>query len=131
MELGGLDCFIVREHADIDLAVKLAVQSRGQNAGQVCIAAKRFIVHDSLYDIFVENVVKALKSIRIGDPLDMATELGPLARLDLLEKFQHQLSEAVRQGGKMVFGGGRVLEFKNGNFVYPAVMEVAPDNLAF
>ena len=87
MELGGQDAFIVREHADINLAIDLALKSRLNNAGQVCIAAKRFIIHDSLYDIFLEGIVKGIQNIKIGDPLDHSTNLGPLARKDLLEKF--------------------------------------------
>lgn len=84
MELGGNDPFIVLENADIDLAVEIAVKSRIANAGQVCIAAKRFIINEDVYDKFREKLIVKVKSLKIGDPMDAATQLGPLARSDLL-----------------------------------------------
>lgn len=89
MELGGQDAFIVREFADVNLAIDLALKSRLNNSGQVCIAAKRFIVHESLYEVFLDGIAKGVQDIKLGDPLDPATQMGPLARKDLLVKFQH------------------------------------------
>ena len=83
MELGGMDPFIVTEHSNIQQAIEIAFRSRLSNAGQVCISAKRFIVHESLEESFIAGLKEKLSSVKVGDPLDEETQMGPLAREDL------------------------------------------------
>ena len=86
LELGSNDAFIVLEDADVELAVETCTQARLINNGETCVAAKRFIVVDSLYDDFRERIVKKFADAKSGDPMDDASDLGPLARKDLQEK---------------------------------------------
>ncbi len=108
LELGGSDPFIVMPSADLGEAVTTAVRSRTLNNGQSCIAAKRFILHESIADAFLRQFVRAMASLRIGDPMDPATELGPLARVDLLEKLEAQVAATVAAGAHVLTGGSRV-----------------------
>ncbi|WP_030664170.1 NADP-dependent succinic semialdehyde dehydrogenase [Streptomyces cellulosae] len=105
LELGGSDPYVVMPSADIDRAAQVAVTARVQNNGQSCIAAKRFIVHTDVYDAFTERFVEAMKALRVGDPLEEETEVGPLAsergRTDLEE-----LVDDARRGGASVLCGG-------------------------
>ncbi|WP_225839412.1 NADP-dependent succinic semialdehyde dehydrogenase [Streptomyces sp. NK08204] len=105
LELGGSDPFVVMPSADIDRAAQVAVTARVQNNGQSCIAAKRFIVHSDVYDAFTERFVAGMTALRMGDPLEEDTEIGPLAsergRLDLEE-----LVDDARRGGARVLCGG-------------------------
>lgn len=105
LELGGSDPFIVLADADLDLAVEYAVRSRFQNNGQSCIAAKRFIIEDAIYDRFVRNFAEAAQVQRVGDPLDDATQIGPLARADLRDTLQRQVTDSVVDGARIVTGG--------------------------
>ncbi|MEN3294106.1 MAG: succinate-semialdehyde dehydrogenase / glutarate-semialdehyde dehydrogenase [Burkholderiales bacterium] len=105
LELGGSDPYIVLEDADLDLAVQTCVKSRLINAGQSCIAAKRFIVVKSLREEFERRYVDKFKAIRYGDPRDEKSDIGPLARMDLREKVQQQVQETIRQGAKLLVGG--------------------------
>ena len=107
LELGGSDPFIVLEDADLDQAVQIGVRSRFQNAGQSCIAAKRFIVVDSVADAFEERFVAAVKQLRLGEPLDAETQMGPLARDDLRDNIERQLRESVARGAVLRAGGAR------------------------
>ncbi len=105
MELGGSDPLIVLADADLDAAAKVAVASRCGNAGQVCIAAKRFIVEDAVYDAFVEKVTAEMKALKVGDPMDEATDMGPMSSLRLRNELQDQVERCVAAGGKIILGG--------------------------
>ncbi len=104
LELGGADAFIVLEDADIDLAVKTALVSRFLNAGQSCIAAKRFIVVDAVADLFVDRFKCAIETLKMGLPLDESVTLAPMARLDLRDELHHQVAASVAQGATPVTG---------------------------
>jgi acyl-CoA reductase-like NAD-dependent aldehyde dehydrogenase len=105
LELGGSDFFLVLADADVDQAAEIGVKSRFQNAGQTCIAAKRFLVADSVADAFQERFVQLAVQIPVGDPLDPATRMGPLARQDLRDKLHQQVLRSVAEGGEVVLGG--------------------------
>ncbi len=104
LELGGSDAFIVLEDADLDLAVEQAVLSRFLNTGQSCIAAKRFIVVDAVAEVFIGRFKAAVEALRIGDPMDDATRLGPMARFDLRDDLHQQVVDSVSQGAVAVTG---------------------------
>ncbi len=108
LELGGSDAFIVLEDADLDEAAKTAVRARFQNTGQSCIAAKRFIVVESVADEFVQKFVEAASKLQVGDPLDRKTQVGPMARGDLRESLEQQVEASVKMGAKVALGGKRV-----------------------
>jgi len=105
MELGGSDAFVVLDDADLDKTVAAAVQSRFDNAGQTCIAAKRFIVVDAIADAFVQRFVEAAGKLKTGDPNDADTTLAPLARQDLRDTLHHQVASSVADGAKVLLGG--------------------------
>ncbi len=130
LELGGSDPFVVFADADMDAAVRTAVTARLQNCGQSCIAAKRFIVDTTLYDRFVERLTDAFEAIRVGDPLDDATELGPLASQQQVDEISRQVTESVARGAKLRAGGCR-LE-RPGFFYQPTVLsDVRPGMNAY
>ncbi|HPE43633.1 MAG TPA: NAD-dependent succinate-semialdehyde dehydrogenase [Bacteroidales bacterium] len=105
LELGGSDPFIVFEDADLNKSCQAAVDSRMLNSGQVCIAAKRFIVHESLFQEFVEAQKTALLNLNLGDPMQTKTQIGPMARPDLATKLQKQIDESIASGAKLICGG--------------------------
>ncbi|HTW86232.1 MAG TPA: NAD-dependent succinate-semialdehyde dehydrogenase [Candidatus Sulfotelmatobacter sp.] len=105
LELGGSDAFIVLADADLDQAAKVGVKARFQNNGQSCIAAKRFIIEDVVYDAFAERFVREARKLKLGDPLDRATTLGPLARADLREALDAQVRETADAGARLLLGG--------------------------
>lgn len=107
MELGGSDPFIVLKDADIDLACKTAVASRMLNAGQVCISAKRFIVEEDIYEQFVKEHKNLLENLQLGNPLSEDTDMGPMAREDLLINIEKQIEKSVEMGAKIIIGGKR------------------------
>lgn len=107
LELGGSDAFIVLEDADIDAAVKTAVTARMLNQGQSCIASKRFILVDQVADEFITKLKSALGSMKMGDPLNDKTQIGPLARPDLVDEIERQVNESLREGAVLVMGGKR------------------------
>ncbi|MEW5677463.1 NAD-dependent succinate-semialdehyde dehydrogenase [Flavobacterium enshiense] len=107
LELGGSNAFIVCKDADLDKAVAVAVNARMQNAGQSCIAAKRFLIQKSVFDIFVEKYKTAINALICGDPLNTATQIGPLARIDLAEDLEKQVRQSVAMGAKVILGGNR------------------------
>jgi len=108
LELGGSDPFVVLRDADLDAAAKPAAQERCMNAGQSCIAAKRFIVEGPVHDAFLAAFADAMARLKVGDPLDEETEIGPLARADLREDLHRQVRESVAKGAKIVLGGGPI-----------------------
>jgi len=105
LELGGNNAFIVWEDADIDAAVKTALVARMLNCGQSCIAAKRFILLEGIYDTFVEKFVAGVMAMQAGDPLQDATQIGPLARKDLADQLQAQVQKSVEMGAELLLGG--------------------------
>jgi succinate-semialdehyde dehydrogenase/glutarate-semialdehyde dehydrogenase len=107
LELGGSDPFIVLADADLELAAKTAAQARMVNAGQSCIAAKRFIVDKSIVKPFVSQLKTHLLALRTGDPLDEATQYGPLARPDLADELTKQVDDSVKAGAKVELFGGQ------------------------
>jgi succinate-semialdehyde dehydrogenase/glutarate-semialdehyde dehydrogenase/succinate-semialdehyde dehydrogenase len=105
LELGGSDPFIVLEDADIAKAVQLGVTSRYSNNAQSCIAAKRFLVAEPIFDTFVKAFVEQASALKVGDPLLPDTKLGPQARADLLATTERQVSDAVAAGARVLTGG--------------------------
>jgi succinate-semialdehyde dehydrogenase/glutarate-semialdehyde dehydrogenase len=121
LELGGSDAFVVLEDADLDRAAAVAAQSRFVNAGQSCIAAKRFVVVEAIADGFVARVRCATEALRPGDPLDRHTTLAPLARRDLRDKIHDQVRDSIN-GGASLLCGGEPLE-RNGWFYGPTLLD--------
>jgi len=108
LELGGSDPFIVMPSADLDTAVETAVRARTINNGQSCIAAKRFIVHESVAGEFQRRFVAAMGALTVGDPGDPATQVGPLAGAQLLDDLERQVRDSVARGARILVGGRRV-----------------------
>jgi succinate-semialdehyde dehydrogenase / glutarate-semialdehyde dehydrogenase len=129
MELGGSDAFVVLEDADLDKTVASAVASRFGNVGQTCIAAKRFIVVDAIADAFVQRFVDAASKLRLGDPNDEATTLGPMARQDLRDELHKQVQASIAKGAKPLLG----CEPDDSHAGYPASIldAVAPGMAAY
>jgi succinate-semialdehyde dehydrogenase/glutarate-semialdehyde dehydrogenase len=119
LELGGSDAFIVLADADLDLAAQTATKARFQNNGQSCIAAKRFIVERPVYDAFLEKFAAAAKAQTVGNPMDDATALGPVARGDLRDTLHAQVQETLEAGGELVLGGRNV---ERDGFFYEATI---------
>ncbi|MFJ3640909.1 NADP-dependent succinic semialdehyde dehydrogenase [Streptomyces sp. NPDC090108] len=107
LELGGSDPFIVMPSADVDRAARVAVTARVQNNGQSCIAAKRFIVHSEVYDAFVEKFVAGMRALKVGDPLEESTEVGPLATEQGRADVEELVDDAKRSGADVLCGGDR------------------------
>ncbi|HET9984229.1 MAG TPA: NAD-dependent succinate-semialdehyde dehydrogenase [Longimicrobiales bacterium] len=125
LELGGSDPFVVMPSADIEATARIAVQARVINNGQSCIAAKRFIVHQAVYDAFLERFVHEMESLRVGDPMDPATQVGPLAMEQILQTTDRQVSESVKAGACLLTGGKRL--DRPGWFYAPTVLADVPD----
>ncbi|MGH9943554.1 MAG: NAD-dependent succinate-semialdehyde dehydrogenase [Pyrinomonadaceae bacterium] len=124
LELGGSDPFIVMSSADLQEAVKIAVKARTINNGQSCIAAKRFIVAGGIYERFEREFVSTMESLKVGDPMDNATDVGPLATTSILEELDGQVKEAVRAGARLLTGGERLPG--PGNYYAPTVLAGIP-----
>ncbi len=108
LELGGSDPFIVMPSADLDEAVKQAVKARIQNTGQSCICGKRMIVHGEIYDAFMDKFSAAMRAVKAGDPMDKATDMGPLSSAEQRDTVLQQLEEAKQLGAKLLFGGEKL-----------------------
>ena len=127
LELGGNNAFIVWEDADIDKCVKTALTARMMNCGQSCIAAKRFILIESIYDEFVQKFTEAVQTLESGNPLDETTTIGPMARIDLANELNKQVLDSVAQGAKLLFGGKQT-----GCYHEPTILgDVVPGMAAF
>lgn len=126
LELGGSDPFIVMPSADLADAVSVGVKARIVNNGQSCIAAKRFIVHESIAAEFEKRFAAAMNALKVGDPLDESTEIGPLAMPQLVDDIERQVNESVAAGARLLAGGRRVGE--RGNFYAPTVLTDIPPN---
>lgn len=126
VELGGSDPFIVMPSADLEEAVSTAVTARMINNGQSCIAAKRFIVHTRIYDEFLKRFVARVAAMRVGDPMDEATELGPLATRAIRDDLDAQVKATIAAGARLLTGGN-ALE-RDGYFYAPTVLADIPPN---
>ena len=135
LELGGSDPFIVMPSANFEDAVSTAVKARTINNGQSCIAAKRFIVHDEIYGRFEKEFVDAMKRLRVGDPIDESTDVGPLATEQILKDLDNQVQVSVAAGAKLLTGGQRMKfdgELARGNFYEPTVLvDIPKDSPAY
>ena len=120
LELGGSDPFIVLADADVNTAATVACRARNQNNGQSCIAAKRFIVEESVADEFEQRFSAAVAALKIGNPMDRANQVGPLARGDLVDELERQVNESVRMGARAVVGGKRIAG--DGYYFEPTVL---------
>ena len=126
LELGGSDPFVVLEDAPLDETVEMAAQARLQNGGQSCIAAKRFIVVEDVYDEFVEKFVAEADSYTVGDPFEEDTDIGPQAREDLMETLHEQVESSVEQGATLELGGEPL--DREGAFYPPTVLTDVPSD---
>lgn len=124
LELGGSDPFIVMPSADLKAALATAVKARTQNSGQSCIAGKRFLIADSIYDKFVSQFVERMKALKLGDPLDPATEVGPLATPAIREGVHEQVEKSIAAGARLLTGGQPIKG--KGNFYPPTVLAEIP-----
>ncbi|GAB7185548.1 NADP-dependent succinic semialdehyde dehydrogenase [Kitasatospora sp. Ki12] len=122
LELGGSDPFVVLPSADVDAAVATAVRARVQNNGQSCIAAKRFIVHTDVYDRFTAGFTAAMRALRVGDPMDEATDVGPLASRQGRDDLEELVEDARTHGARVECGGGRPEGWDTGWFYEPTVL---------
>jgi len=121
LELGGSDPFIVLHDADLELAVDMAVSSRFLNCGQSCIAAKRFIVVPQIADEFLRRFKIKVEALKLGDPMDDATQIGPMARLDLRDSLHNQVTDSIAQGAVAVTGCKPVK--REGFFYQPSILD--------
>lgn len=117
LELGGSNAFIILEDANLEKAVAIAVNARMQNAGQSCIAAKRFLVHENIATDFISRFTKAVQELKTGDALDLNTQIGSLARVDLAEELELQVQKSIQMGAKLILGGNR-----KGAFYEPTIL---------
>jgi succinate-semialdehyde dehydrogenase/glutarate-semialdehyde dehydrogenase len=125
LELGGSDPFIVLPSADLDAAIKTAVTARMLNNGQSCIAAKRFIIVGNIAETFERELVAQYKALKIGDPMDLETDLGPLATPQILQDLDQQVQAALAQGARLLVGG-KPLSDRPGNFYPPTILADLP-----
>jgi succinate-semialdehyde dehydrogenase/glutarate-semialdehyde dehydrogenase len=130
LELGGSDAFIVMPSADFESALSTAVIARTINSGQSCIAAKRFLIADKIYDQFLQQFVERMRALKIGDPLDETTEIGPLATEQILLGVHEQVQKSIAAGAKLLTGGNRI--HGRGYFYEPTVLvDVPKDSPAY
>ena len=124
LELGGSDPFIVMPSADLDASAQAAVKARTLNNGQSCIAAKRFLVHEKVADEWTRRFVAAMGALTVGDPMDPATDVGPLATPSILDALASQVERSVAAGARVLLGGHRVNDV--GNFYAPTILTDIP-----
>lgn len=119
LELGGSDPFIVLKDANLPKAAKVAIQSRMHNSGQTCISAKRFIVEEAVAEEFKALLKEELSQLKVGDPMDEATDISVMARADLAEELQEQVNKSIEMGAVVEFSGGHK---KGSNYFYPMLL---------
>jgi succinate-semialdehyde dehydrogenase/glutarate-semialdehyde dehydrogenase len=124
LELGGSDPFVVMPSADLEEAVKIAVKARIVNNGQSCIAAKRFIVHEQIAAAFEMKFAAAMEALKVGDPMDEATDVGPLAMPQIVNDIDEQVRKSVELGARVVTGGKRL----GGNYYAPTILADIPES---
>ncbi|MCQ4208763.1 NADP-dependent succinic semialdehyde dehydrogenase [Streptomyces longispororuber] len=129
LELGGSDPYVVLPSADVEKAARTAVTARVQNNGQSCIAAKRFIVHEDVFDRFREAFVEGMRALRVGDPLDEDTDVGPLASEQGRTDLEELVDDAVESGATVLCGGQRPKDFADRGWFYePTVLaDITPE----
>jgi succinate-semialdehyde dehydrogenase/glutarate-semialdehyde dehydrogenase len=128
LELGGSDPFLVMRSADLDIAVETAVRARCVNGGQSCIAAKRFLVAEEIYQEFESRFVAGMESMRVGDPMKDATDIGPLATSAIVEELEAQVKAATSAGARILTGGARMVG--DGHYFEPTVLVDVPRSCA-
>lgn len=127
LELGGSDPYIVCEDADLEIALNICFKSRMINTGQSCIAAKRFIVHESLYEDFKTRLIQKMKNLETGDPMFTTTTLAPMASIKLRDDLHKQVLQAINNGATVALGGDYPLA--KGAFYNPTILEnIEPNN---
>jgi succinate-semialdehyde dehydrogenase / glutarate-semialdehyde dehydrogenase len=126
LELGGSDPFIVMSSANLDQAVSIGIKARMVNTGQSCIAAKRFLIADTIYSEFINRFVQGIEDLKVGDPFDPATDIGPLAAENILRGVDGQVQQSVGAGAKVLTGGKRA--DRPGYFYEPTVLTDIPQN---
>jgi succinate-semialdehyde dehydrogenase/glutarate-semialdehyde dehydrogenase len=127
VELGGNDPFIVLDDADLDLAIAGAIKSRSINSGQSCNAAKRFIVNEKNYYLFIEKLTNAVNALKVGNPMLEDTNIGPIARKDLAEKVRAQITKTIAQGAKAIFNPAVINT--DSNFIVPTILTDVTSNM--
>ncbi|MCX4992566.1 MULTISPECIES: NADP-dependent succinic semialdehyde dehydrogenase [unclassified Streptomyces] len=128
LELGGSDPYVVMPSADVERAAKIAVTARAQNNGQSCIAAKRFIVHTDVFDVFAERFAAGMRALKVGDPLEEDTEIGPLSTEQGRADLEELVDDAVENGATVLCGGGRPDGFGDGWYYAPTVLtDITPE----
>jgi succinate-semialdehyde dehydrogenase/glutarate-semialdehyde dehydrogenase len=130
LELGGSDPFIVLADADLDLVMANAISARFQNNGQSCIASKRYIVDVSIIDQFISRLLKEIKKLKLGDPMDISTNIGPLARIDLKNKLRNQVNQSVEQGATILYQADG-FEASNGFYPPTILTDITPKCIAY
>ncbi|MDX6747694.1 NAD-dependent succinate-semialdehyde dehydrogenase [Polaribacter sp. PL03] len=130
LELGGSDAYIILEDADLEKATDLATYGRLQNNGQTCIAAKRFIVLEEIYDEFLSLFTKKMKAAKMGAPTDKDVYYGPMARVDLRNEIHEQVQKTIKQGGKLILGG-KIPDRKGAYYPATILGDLKPGMVAF
>ncbi|MEZ5022533.1 MAG: NAD-dependent succinate-semialdehyde dehydrogenase [Chitinophagales bacterium] len=130
LELGGSDAYVIVEDADLEKATDLATYGRLQNNGQTCIAAKRFIVVEAIYDDFLHQFKTKMEAAKMGEPTDADTYYGPMARIDLRDELHEQVQKSIEQGAKLVLGG-KIPNRKGAYYPATILAEVKPGMEAF
>lgn len=125
LELGGSDPFIVFKDAELGNACTSGMMSRLLNSGQVCIAAKRFLVHDEIYELFINQQLELMSALKPGDPFEESTSIGPMARPDLLEQIKRQVDDSLACGARLIFGGKAFNDYPS-IFMPTIIAEVKP-----
>jgi succinate-semialdehyde dehydrogenase/glutarate-semialdehyde dehydrogenase len=128
LELGGNDPFVVMEDADIDAAAEVGTQGRTVNSGQSCIAAKRFIVHEDVYEEFLSKFTEEMDALTVGDPGEEETDVGPQARKDLMEDLHEQVERTLEEGASLELGGEPL--DRDGFFYPPTILTNVPQDSA-
>jgi len=126
LELGGNNAMIICEDGNIDMALKAVVFAAVGTSGQRCTTLRRLFIHESKYDNFKESLLRAYKSLKLGDPLDSKTNVGPVHTKDAVQQYLKGLQEIKAQGGKILCGGDIHRDLPNGNFVQPTIVEIDP-----
>ena len=132
LELGGSDPFVVLADADVDAAARVAVTARTINNGQSCIAAKRFVVEDAVYDAFLDRLAAGVRALRVGNPADASTDVGPLATAQIRDDIADQVRRSIDAGARLVCGGAAPdgPEYASGYYYQPTVLGDVPRDCA-
>lgn len=130
LELGGSDAFIVLDDADLDLAVEKAVIGRFANMGQACTSSKRIIVLEKVADAFLEKFIAKISNLKVGDPIDPETKIGPLSSEEAVQKIEKQVNDTIKQGAKVILGGKRI-DCDGAFFEFTILTDIKPGMIAY